>query len=134
MKKLLLTLVVLLVGGCVTLSSSEQAASLDDNSLCLRAFAPLRGGIYGHTPDAIARAEISRRGLIKDAEWTLIDQQKIRVGMSECGLLASWGRPSTINSSVGSFGKSKQYVYRGYFASGTNYVYVKNGVVEAFQN
>lgn len=123
-----------MAGGCTTLSSPEQAASLDDMSLCTRAFGTLRGGVYGYTPDAIARAEINRRELIKEVEWTAIDQQKIRIGMSECALLASWGRPTNINTSVSSRGKSKQYVYRGYSAASTNYVYVKDGIIEAFQN
>jgi hypothetical protein len=74
------------------------------------------------------KAELNRRGAVAPGEWPLIDQQKIRVGMSECALLASWGSPLGINHTVTAAGDSAQYVY-----GGGNYAYVTNGRVTGMQ-
>jgi len=124
--------VVFSLSGCAgftTLSSPETAASLDDMSLCKRARSNLCGGIYGCPQDKYAIAEIKKRNLIPDSEWPLINERKIRRGMTECGLNASWGGHPKINNSVGSWGVHKQYVY----GSGS-YVYVENGKVTSWQN
>lgn len=122
------------LGGCMTLGP-DQAARMSDTQLCARAYVPLRGGIYGHTSDPVAREEIRRRGLITESDWPLVDNRQIQRGMGECALLASWGNPTTINTSVGSWGVSKQYVYRtsGYYTSSASYVYIRKGVVDSWQ-
>ena len=77
------------------------------------------------------KAEERKKRLIeKYGEKTAeaIIKQKIFRGMSESALVESWGRPEEINSSVGSWGTHKQYVY----GSG-NYVYVENGVITSWQ-
>ena len=59
----------------------------------------------------------------------------VYIGMSEEHLIISWGKPSDINSSVGSWGVHKQYVYGTYSAySSPRYVYVENGFVTSWQN
>ena len=74
------------------------------------------------------------------AELTLREERailegKIFIGMSEAALIASWGRPNDINSSVGSWGVHKQYVYGTYSSySSPRYVYVENGFVTSWQN
>jgi len=124
--------VVVTLSGCAgftTLSSPEAAASLDNLSLCKRARSNLCGGIYGCPQDKIAIAEIRKRNLIPDSEWPLIQARKIRLGMTECGLNASWGGHPRINVSTGSWGTHKQYVY-----DNGSYVYVENGKVTSWQN
>lgn len=55
--------------------------------------------------------------------------QKIWIGMSEDMLIDSWGKPNDINQTVTRYSVRKQYVY-----GLGQYVYVVNGVVEAWQN
>lgn len=78
--------------------------------------------------------EAKNRGLFTSREIRLIKEEKIAMGMSEKALLASWGRPSDINKSVGSFGVHKQYVYRGGSYSDSTYVYLEDGEVTSWQN
>ncbi len=76
------------------------------------------------------KAEERRKKLVeKYGERTAdaIMKQEIFRGMSESALVESWGKPQEINSSVGSWGTHKQYVYWG------DYVYVENGIVESWQ-
>jgi hypothetical protein len=53
----------------------------------------------------------------------------IWIGMSEEMLLDSWGKPNDINQTVTRYGSRKQYIY-----SGSQYVYVVNGIVDAWQD
>lgn len=53
----------------------------------------------------------------------------IWIGMTEEMLLDSWGKPNDINQTVTRYGSRKQYVY-----SGSQYVYVVNGIVDAWQD
>lgn len=64
------------------------------------------------------------------SEWEakLILEKKIALGMSEKALIKSWGKPDDINTSVGRWGVHKQYVY------GSQYVYVENGEITAWQD
>jgi hypothetical protein len=53
----------------------------------------------------------------------------IWIGMTEQMLIDSWGQPEDINTTVTRYVKRKQYVY-----GSRQYVYVENGVVDAWQN
>ena len=76
---------------------------------------------------AIARREIARRGIKLDDKLTA--SQKIRLGVSECQLYASFGVANHINRSVGGWGVDAQHV----FGDGL-YVYTRNGVVTSYQD
>lgn len=66
---------------------------------------------------------------------TAIADNQIYLGMKEEHLIASWGKPHDINSSVGTWGIHKQYVYGSYSAySSPQYVYVENGEVVSWQS
>lgn len=59
----------------------------------------------------------------------LILQGKIRLGMTQSMCRDSWGNPSDINKTTGSFGVHEQWVY------GLNsYVYFENGIITTIQN
>lgn len=58
-----------------------------------------------------------------------IANRTIWIGMTEEMLLDSWGQPDDINSTVTRYSVRKQYVY-----GLGQYVYVENGVVNAWQN
>lgn len=65
--------------------------------------------------------------------WAAIAASRIFVGMTADEARQSWGRPTKINSSVGSYGKHEQWVYDlGNFRS--QYVYVENGIVTSMQS
>ena len=59
----------------------------------------------------------------------LILQGKIRIGMTKNMCLDSWGSPSDINKTIGSFGVHEQWVY-----GLGSYVYFENGVITTIQN
>ncbi|GEM_PF-6151383 len=48
---------------------------------------------YGQGQYENVRVELIRREAFTSEEWKMIEGHQIRVGMSECGLLASWGGP-----------------------------------------
>lgn len=47
---------------------------------------------YGRGQYENVRSELIRRGALTAEEWKLIAQHRIRTGMSECALMASWAR------------------------------------------
>lgn len=58
---------------------------------------------------------------------------KIFIGMTAQEAQNSWGRPTKINQSLGSYGVHEQWVYeRGNFR--TQYVYLQNGVITNIQS
>jgi len=92
---------------------------------------------YAYSKSEKAKAELKRRNAIPDDEWSVIEQKKIRMGMSELGLVCSWGKPSlygTINKTVTRYGERKQWVYRSCSSCKGQYVYTENGKVTSWQN
>lgn len=58
---------------------------------------------------------------------------KVTRGMTAAQVQSSWGSPSKINKSIGSYGLSEQWIYdRGNFRS--QYVYLENGIVTGAQS
>lgn len=54
-------------------------------------------------------------------------------GMTASQVRSSWGSPTKINESVGSYGSHEQWIYdRGNYRS--QYVYLQNGIVTSFQS
>jgi hypothetical protein len=74
------------------------------------------------------RNECLERSVVPASEVALVRAEKIQLGMSEAALLCSWGRPQSVNRSVGVWGEHKQYIY------GRVYVYVENGKVTSWQD
>lgn len=74
-------------------------------------------------------AALQRRERAEEA----IRRGEIFIGMTATEAQASWGDPSKINSSLGSYGKHEQWVYDlGNYKS--QYVYIENGVVRGVQS
>lgn len=70
-----------------------------------------------------------RRAAINSA----IARGRVAVGMTAEEARGSWGSPTKINTSIGSYGKHEQWIYdRGNFVS--QYVYIENGKVTAIQS
>lgn len=67
------------------------------------------------------------------AKWgkrvlTTIANGKVFIGMTKPQVIASWGQPSDINRTAGSWGVHEQWVY------GSNYLYFENGILKSWQD
>lgn len=114
----------------VSMASPDELSSFSEKSLC---------NAYDFDGSEKARSELERRGVIPGHEWGLIEADKISIGMSELGLICSWGMPSYeggVNRTVTSSGVRKQYVYRDCCCGGcsTQYVYTRDGRVVSWQD
>lgn len=56
-----------------------------------------------------------------------IINKKIKIGMTSAMVIDSWGKPQSINKSVGSWGVHEQWVYS------SAYLYFENGVMTSYQ-
>jgi len=133
-KKMLVLLLLLSVSGCP--GSPFQLAHMNANQLTSVTDEQLLQALTTQIkPRELMIDEAKRRGWLTDDEIELVKQKKIRIGMSERALKISWGYPSDINRTVGSFGVHKQCVYGTYSGySSPTYVYVENGKVTSWQD
>jgi hypothetical protein len=134
MRKLLtlpLMLIALLVLACshsplaVSLESAAGLQAEDTTTLCW---------IVGFNGSGVnkARAELERRQALTEEEWQLVDQHKIRLGMSRCAVLASWGPPTDVKQQTNEYGLT-QVVWRWQRRNGTaQFVYLENDAVASF--
>lgn len=116
--------------GSVAMMDSEELKTVNDLGIC-----QTYGSPFANT--AKFKAEIDRRHLLTDDEWRLVDAHQIRIGMSICGLLASWGSPGmygAINRTVIGNSENIQWVYRRGEYDPARYVYTENGHITAFQD
>ena len=127
----------LFLSGCATTPwTPQQVASFSDTQLCAYAATEFREIENTY----LVANELVRRNLMTPQEITQAKTSVTVIGSSECMLLAKKGNPEdffacgSINTTVGSYGTHKQYVYRDCATKATYYVYVENGVVTGFQN
>lgn len=59
----------------------------------------------------------------------LISQGKVKIGMTTSMCKESWGIPTDINKTIGSFGTYEQWVY-----GNKEYLYFENGKLTTIQN
>lgn len=125
-------LIAALLQGCagspINIANMSQAemAQQDDITLCYA---------YGHMKSANIREELLTRKSIRN--WDLIDNKRIKIGMTNAEILCSWGAPMRTYKSVGSYGVHKQYIYGtrvtcgryGCIGGVSHYVYIENGKV-----
>jgi hypothetical protein len=119
--------------GCVSWTDPAELRAKDTTDLC-SAYASF--GSYADRQNAI-QAEITRRGLIDLADWDMVRQHRVRIGMTECALLASWGYPIDSHRTVTQGGDETQLVFGACNwgnCSPSRYGYVQNGRVVAIQN
>lgn len=76
----------------------------------------------------LAKKEAARRKL--SFNDSLILDEKIKIGVSQCQMYAAWGEPKRESRSVGPWGVHIQHVY-GDFGP---FVYTENGRVKSFQD
>lgn len=132
-KLITISLAAALITGCagspMRISSMSQAElkTQPSNQLC---------NAYYHFKAAPVKAELKRRGEITDADWKLIEQGKIQVGMSKIALACSWGFPGIqgkVNTYAGPYGTMKQIVYRACFECPPTFVYIDETKVTGWQ-
>jgi hypothetical protein len=64
-----------------------------------------------------------------------VQARKVFIGMSAADVVRSWGPPTKVNRTVTASGAREQWIYRGGDKIGDEkYLYIENGVVEAFQD
>lgn len=89
------------------------------------------------TENSAATSYLKREGARIDFEEKVdvaIRNQKVFVGMSAAHVIRSWGEPTSVNKTITGSSLSEQWVYRrGNFAD-AQYLYLKNGVLEAMQS
>lgn len=126
-----LMLIALLASACshsplaVSLESPAGLQAEDTTNLCW---------IVGFNGSGVstARAELERRQALTEEEWHLVDQHKIRIGMSRYAVLASWGPPTDVKQQTNEYGLT-QLVWRWQRRNGTaQVVYIENDAVASF--
>lgn len=128
MRKIIFVSIIALLTSAGCALNPERLSLLSDDQLC-KDYGDLNNGIWNTIADVYKR-EIINRDLITDAEWVLVSEKTIQIGIDKCALYASWGTPYRENSTVGSWGVHVQHVYR----VGSGYVYTENGRVTSWQN
>lgn len=128
MRRIAVTVLIAVLTGCagspvrIGMENQEQLAQESDAALI---------NAWAFDKSKNARTELERRGTFTAAEWQLIDQKKIAIGCRESVVYASWGSPTTVNTTTTSYGVHKQLVYSQQLMP--QYVYVENGVVTSMQ-
>ena len=64
-----------------------------------------------------------------DETWSLIKEQRVRIGWGKEKCIMSWGKPKDINKTIGAWGVHEQWVY-----GLSSYLYFENGVLSSIQN
>jgi hypothetical protein len=110
---------------------AETLRKLDRNVFCYGYGRVIRGEDFPSFISAAAaknvvKKEAARRKLQFNEKLVL--DEKIKIGMSQCQMYASWGEPNDENRSVGPWGVHIQHVY------GNSYVYTENGKIKSYQN
>lgn len=69
---------------------------------------------------------------VSDELENIMKEKKIIIGMTANQVLLSWGHPYDKNSSVGSYGRHEQWIYK---VSGFkyDYLYFENGILTSYQ-
>lgn len=142
MKSLILFLSASLIAGCASVPMTpESLATKSDVWVCESGYQIGNKMLLGEAPnhDEAISQELLRRKLVTPSELQFARSNRVQMGMSECALIISMDNPNKlgncgkINSSTGSYGVHKQYVYRGCGGGSTKYVYVENGKVTSWQ-
>jgi hypothetical protein len=120
-----------LMQGCA--HSPDRLAKWTDLQLCSR-YGSMKTNMFGKGETPSIRAEMQRRNLFNEYEWTEIDANRIYVGMNTCALYASWGASYRENRTGGAYGNHVQHVYKCGVCSHPNaYVYTSEGKVTSWQ-
>ncbi len=80
--------------------------------------------------DPEIRQELTQRGTFTEEDWSIIDGRFIRQGKSKLLVMASWGPPTRVTSTVFGATTSETWEYSSYpHDARPVFVYIRNGVV-----
>lgn len=116
------------LSSCAVATDPEDYSDLSDLELCQH-YAVTKSRLTKPWTKA-AMDELIRRKAVTEAEIADISKEVIRIGMREHAAVCSWGPYKDVNTSVGSWGRHRQYVM-GDFGP---YVYTENGRVTSWQD
>lgn len=126
----LLCILIILISSCVTRPDTiENKTNNQKNSTFTEKVEQIKTKLKKSRIESLKKKWPS----LSEKEINAVYSKKIYMGMSRDGLLASWGKPKSINSSVGSWGKHEQFVYPGKNEYERIYVYVENGYITSWQ-
>ena len=135
MRILLLTL-ILLTSGCETLQPTP-VSKMTIQEVCENYYVNKKnkslgkvGMIFGAYYNPSFSEELYKRNFFTEDELSLIEFEKIQIGMRKEVLPCLFGNPDAINKTVSSYGTNEQWVYR----SVGWYIYVEDGVITSWQN
>ncbi len=105
--------------------------SATKNEVCVYYGKALRGYLKNQflqfpNSESVVLAEAKRRNIKLDI--ASVKKGTIKIGMSECSMLAAWGEPESSNRSVGRWGVHTQHVYH------STYIYTENGIITSWQD
>ncbi len=124
----------------MTRSDSQRVKQLHERATTAATAARAKAreeNVLANTPDRCVpsrvkvQSVIRRHGEWSDTDLALVACRRIRLGFTGDQVIASWGRPNTINRTTYSFGVHEQWVYGEY---GGSYVYFEDGKVTTIQN
>jgi len=126
-------LFLILFGGCAGMP--YQLAKMDQEQLKTVTYYQLIDALWAYKAgNQLISNEAISWGLITKEDVGQISRREIKIGMSEQALIASWGKPTKINKTVGNLGVHKQYIYGSYSKyEKPKYVYIDNGKVTSWQ-
>lgn len=142
-----ISLVLLFLSGCVTIVTNKRlsVSTLDEKRNLARSLTEekiyelirrLRAYLYTEEDQRVLREEMVAR----HPDWTsemkvLVEEGKMKIGMSQEQLLSSWGNPDKINKNVGEWGVFEQWSYGDvrYPYDVTYYLYMENGTLISWQ-
>jgi len=75
------------------------------------------------------RQELERRHVLSEEEWHLIDEERLKIGMSELAMVCSWGKPKRVDRVIDAAPEHKMHVY-----AEDRIVHTENGHVTAVQD
>lgn len=113
-------------GSPAAISSKEDLSEESAKNLC-NAYA------FGNWQDKRLVEEVYRRGDISEKDYKSLLKGEISTGMSELAGICAYGLPSSINTTAGTFGTQKQYVYNDYNGIPRRFLYFRDGVLTSWQ-
>jgi hypothetical protein len=93
---------------------------------CIQLQHNLKGGYF--LEDLFTESDPRKEYKWSASTWKLIEEGKVKIGMSREQVRLSWGEPKDINSTITRRGTSEQWVYSG------NYLYFENGKLTTIQD
>jgi hypothetical protein len=129
---IILSLIAAVLAACIDITDPDQVKDQPTDQLCEDYYFgqhPSTGtSTDWPTKQKDIKKELDKRHAVAPADWALIDQGHIEMGMGECALKASWGFPLRVTRSITAAGNAAHYTY-----TPTRYADVTDGKVTGFR-